>query len=1169
MPNWTPQQKLAIDARNRTILVSAAAGSGKTAVLIERIVQLIREGAQMNRMLIVTFTKAAAGEMRQRLNKKLTQEAIANPDVFAKALDDLETTEISTIHSFCQKVLKNHFQVIGIDPMMTVCDDQKRKMLFQEAWLDALNQLLEEGDDPSLMELAQAYDQKKLLEMTAQLYDFLMSLPDPHDWLERAIDGILHKPYERHPWFVTLQRHTKMMLGGTSQLLQTERAMLNEEDAILARMETWQQDCDACAALEYLNWHDIGSVRNALAEFSLPKLKNVRGMTDAQKDWQKGFTKIRDSIKKIVKDALDALTIDEERLDLEFGAIQFHLRGLAALVRRTDMLFHEKKAQKHLIDFADMEQFTMQIMKDAHALKQIQGEYDHIFVDECQDVSQVQDAILMSIHSESNCMFMVGDVKQSIYRFRKADPTLFLHRIRTFEDDPESKTLRIILQKNFRSRANVLEATNQVFRTTMRPAVTELTYEPVDELICGRTTTEDPPVEMHLLDISPGEDGEKPEALAAEAKIVADRIRELLNEAFEDGDETRNYTYRDMVILLSAASNTAPKLVELLSSQEIPVFYDGAAAYYALPEVQSVKALLMVLDNPLQDVPLLAALKMPPFAFTDEQLGTIRLAKTGRNVTFAEAFDAYCGYEDDLGEKCRAFIEQMQQWRFIRESRRLSDFVWHVIRDSGFYAACGAQPKGELKQANLRMLYQRAVDFEANGGETLSEFIRMMDQQAASDDRMTAKILGEGENLVRIMTMHKSKGLEFPVVFCMQMSGKLHKANRGEVLMHTELGLAMPYVNRQMNIRRKTMADDAFKVKRELDEKAERARLLYVAMTRAKERLIMVGCCSEKDRAIWTLPDSDFRVWKASSMTDWIMQGDYAQHIHKLSTGYAQGETPWNFRLVEHPEVLSVDKVVDNHSIEGWLYEQLGQDMQGYVRAWDRMDDPDMTGPAKTSVSAIAKKEAYDHALPLQDSDEDAETKRQPEEIVAPLRLSDIPARPAFMEERRITGAERGTLMHRFLSLVSLEKLRESGVSTALMRQEAHDMVDRGVFTAQELLLIDTDAAAEFFCSELGKRMLRADQVRREWSFNLRMQGMNDTLLQGVIDCAFHEQVGWVIVDYKTDHIVDEDAFRQRYAMQIEWYARALERISGQEVRELWLYAIGKKKAYRMERIPE
>lgn len=1165
MPRWTPQQQQAIDARNRTILVSAAAGSGKTAVLVERIVQLIREGCRMNRMLIVTFTKAAAAEMRQRLSKRLVREAQSAPEVFGQALDDLEMTEISTIHAFCQKVLKNHFQTVGIDPMMRVCDDQLKKSLFDEAWLEALNQLLEEGDHPGFMALADAWDQQALHDMTAQLHDFLMSLPAPFDWLDRAIGEIRRRPYTNHRWFRTMKRHCRLQIEGISQLLQSMEEMFSEPNAVSARMETLQADVAACRALQEMDWNSLPTVLYELQNFSLGRQKAVRGASDEEKAWMKRFGKLRDDIKGIVNDALNALSMDEDRLDSEFAAIELHMKGMSALVRRTHELFLAKKQQKNVIDFNDMEQFTMEVLRNPHCKEQLQGDYDHIFVDECQDVSQVQDAILHSIHSESNCLFMVGDVKQSIYRFRKADPTLFLHRMRTYHDEEDAENRRIFLQKNFRSRFHVLDATNRVFRKVMRPDVTELSYEPEDELICGRETENDPPVEMHLLDISPGEDGEKPEALAAEAKVLTERIQQLLETVFEDDGELRTYTYRDMVILLSAAANTAPKLVELLTAQGIPVFYDGAGSYFNLPEIKAVKALLSVLDNPLQDVQLLAALKMPPFSLTETQLAEIRTYKTGRNVPFYDAFQDCCEADSPLGRKCAEIRTTLETWRFEAETMRLSDFIWHVIDDSGYYAACGALPKGELRQANLRMLYQRALSFEQDGGETLSDFIQLTDQQAQGDDRTSAKMLGEGENLVRIMTMHKSKGLEFPVVFCMQMSGRLHKAARGDMLLHPQLGAAMPYVNRALNIKRKTLADEAFRVQRELDEKAERARLLYVAMTRARERLILIGCCGQKERSVWTLPESDYRVWKASSMTDWIMQSTYEQDIHNLSTDAPQAGSPWKFKLWENCEELSVDKPVDKMCVNDWVLEQVAHLPEHIDGQWTQMDKTDVV-PLKTSVSAIAKKAAFSDPLPLTEADEDVEDKRVAEEIVNPLRMSELPSKPAFLTEKQMTGAERGTLVHRALSLLPLESLRGCADMEKAVHEALHEMMSRGIFTAMELLSLDMRGVTGFFRSALGQRMLHSEKVRREWSFNLVMDQQAGTLLQGVIDCAFLEDGGWILVDYKTDRIVDEDAFCQRYAWQVEWYARALERITGLPVREAWLYAIGKGKAYPMGR---
>ncbi len=1165
MPQWTPQQQQAIFARNNTILVSAAAGSGKTAVLIERIVQLIREGAKVDRMLIVTFTKAAAAEMRQRLNRRLTKEAAAGAPGMADALDDLESTEISTIHAFCQKVLRNNFQAVGIDPMVRACDEQTRAALFSDAWIDAFDALLEEGEDAAFLDLAHAWDEAALREMTLQLYDFLMSLPEPMNWLDHAVNHVNDRPYPQHPWYRTLQRHARLEIEGIGAILMGMKKMFAEPDAVPLRQETWDSDQAAYQGLMCVDWDNAAEIIAALDRFTMVKAKAARGCDDAQKAWLDRYKKQRERIADIIKTTRKRLTIDESALERELSMMQHHLEGLAALTKRVHTVFLEKKADKHVIDFSDMEQFTMTVLSTPALRQQMQGEYDHIFVDECQDVSQIQDAILQAIHNESNCMFMVGDVKQSIYRFRKADPTLFLHRMRTFSDAEDAQCRRIFLQKNFRSRYNVLEATNQVFRVAMRPSVTELTYEKEDELDCGRATTDDPPVEVHLLDQSAGEDGEQVEALEAEAAVVVERIRALLNEQFDDGGTLRNYTYRDMVILLAAASNTAPKLVEMLGSQGIPVFYDGAAAYFSLPEIQAMKALLSIIDNPLQDVSLLAALKIAPFSLTDAELAAIRSCKTGRDVPFHEAFDLCCEGEGPLSDRCRQVRTSLNTWRFEAETMRLSDFIWHVVQDSGFYAACGALPKGELRQANLRMLFQRALTYEQQGGDTLAGFLELAEQQSSGDDRTSAKMLGEGENLVRIMTMHKSKGLEFPVVFCMQMSGHLHRAYRGDLLMHTKLGLAMPYVNSALRIKRKTIADDAFKVQRELDEKAERARLLYVAMTRARERLILIGCCKGNERDIWQMPESDYRIWTASSMTDWIMQGVYTQVIPKLSTSDAQPANLWKISTLADSGGLCVDKSVDNFSVERWILPMLSGPVPDGMEKWAMVQETPQRAPLKTSVSAVAKKTIMQDPMPLTDREEDEEVKRTPEEIVTPQRLSELPGRPAFMEEKQMTGAERGTLMHRALSLLPLAELRGAQDLHGAVHRALHQLMEREVFTPQELLIISIKGLAGFYGSDLGQRMLRSGNVRREWGFNLVMDAQQGSLLQGVIDCCFEEDGAWVLVDYKTDRISDEAAFLQRYEMQLTWYARALAAITGMPVREKWLYAIGPGTAYQLQ----
>lgn len=1165
MPNWTAEQRAAIEADNHTILVSAAAGSGKTAVLIERIVTLLKKGAKLDRMLIVTFTKAAASEMRERLNRRLIKESRQDPETMGQALDDLESCEISTIHAFCTRVLRNEFQAVGIDPMFRICEENDRKALFAEAFRDSMNELLEDADHPEVRLFVSAFGQEKAQSIIESTYAMIMSMPDPFEWLREKIESVQMKPYEEHPWYQVISNEAKRQIDGLGDLLSAQDQLFHVEHAVELLRETWQKDDDAYQILKEKSKESTRVFYEALASFGFVKAVTCKGLTPEEKAWQKRYQDLRQQMKDLVKKITGYLAIPEDRLDLEFATMTGHLWGLHTLLTRVHKLFLQYKQQKNLLDFSDLEQMTCQILHQDQMKTHLQASYDHIFVDECQDVSAIQDTILQSIHGENSCLFMVGDVKQSIYRFRLADPTRFLWRMRTFSDDAASRERRIFLQKNFRSCAPVLDATNRIFRHLMRKGVTELDYLPEDELIVGRDSADGTPIEVHVIDTEAPEEEDQVTGLEAETAVVVERIRELLNQSWNDGGVQRVYTYRDMVILLPKVAGVAGKMVELLTAQGIPVYFDGADSYYALPEIMTMRSLLSIIDNPLQDVHLMAALRAVPFSMTNEDLAEVRLCKTGRGIAFYEAFTACCDKPTPLGNRCRKAFDQLREWRFQSENVRLSDFIWRVMRESGFYSSCAALPKGELRQANLRLLCQRAAEYEANGGSTLSGFLQLADQQQAADDARSAKTLGENENLVRIMTMHKSKGLEFPVVFCMQLGGKLHRNHTDEVNLHSFLGISLKYVNRSLNIRRKTMADEAFAVQRALDEKAERARLLYVAMTRARERLILIGCVPEKKRMCWTLPENDYRIYRAGSMMDWVMQGILSDDQDVLSTTCSQAGMPWKIRLWTQTIPLLVDNKEKTYHIHEYVETVLNTSTGDQWISWERFGEREAAIPLKTSVSSLVKKTATRSDLPLTDEDESMTEKRQADALIAPLRLSELPSRPAFLEEKRMTGAERGTLIHRVLSLMPLERLREADVTEETLLRETHSMVERGLLTADELLMLPLQDVVRFYESDIGRRILRSLEVRREWSFNLRMDD-GATLLQGVMDCVFREGDQWILLDYKTDRVERESAFVERYADQLNWYARALERITGRTVAEKWLYALSTGKAYAVEK---
>ncbi len=1146
MPNWTNEQRAAIDARNHTILVSAAAGSGKTAVLVERIVQLVREGYRLSRMLIVTFTRAAAGEMRQRLGQRLAREADGDPERFSQALDELESADISTIHAFCQRVLRREFQAVAIDPLARVCDEQLRKSLFEEALRDSLNELLESGGSEDFHRLADSFDLPRLGAMCEAIYPFLMSMPDPFRWLDLHVENA-DAPWHSHMWFRALLSQSRLTLQGLRTCLDAQRDMFDEPCAVQKLRVTWEADRALCHQL--LERMDAGADEavQALRTTGFVRAAVCRGLSEDEKAWKDRYDALRKTMKDTVAAATEALGADEESVHQDLMVIRSCLGGLSQLLKTLHTRFMALKDAHHVLDFSDMEQLTLRVMRDENCRASIQREYDHIFVDECQDVSAVQDAIIQSLHGGENCLFMVGDVKQSIYRFRLADPTLFLHRMRTFSDSEDAAERRIFLQRNFRSRASVLDATNRVFRACMQRSVTELDYLPEDELICGRDTQGDPPVEIRL--VSAREDGRSDgESLRLEADAVARRIHALQGEG---------YSYRDMVILLQKTAMVGAKLTEMLQERGVPVFFDGADSYYDLPEIRTVTAMLTVIDNPLQDVPLLTTLRALPFRMEDGELADIRSAKTGRDVPFHEAFACCCEREGALGERCREVRRRLEAWRLLSDSMHLNDFVWFIVRDSGLYASCGALPEGALRQANLRLLSQKAAEYESVQHEGLSGFLRQIDLEMRQSDSRGARLLSENENLVRIMTMHKSKGLEFPVVFLMRLSQSIAGRNAQAVQAHPLLGVSLPYVNRSLSIRRDSPGAAAFAGQKRLDEMAERCRLLYVAMTRARERLILTACCKGEEPS-WRMPRGAFRVSQARSMLDWVMQA--------VCDAQDDASVPWRVIVGEADQVAPEEIARPGRELEAWLRRLLASPGSPSVPAWwNEPPRAEAHQSLKTSVTSLVRQRLFADAVP-ETIEETPDTKRADGETTMPLRLSDVPDRPAFLQEKHVTGADVGTAMHRLLSLTELAPLRplHGAPLKDELRAQLQSLTALGCFTAQESAVISVEAVAAFYESELGQRVLHAGRVEREWSFNLLVQGSQELLLQGVIDCAFLENGAWHVLDYKTDRVTDEDAFVARHCMQLAWYARALREISGVPVKEAWLYALRTGKAYEI-----
>lgn len=1173
MAKWTQAQQEAIDARNPELLVSAAAGSGKTAVLVERIIRLAAQGAQLDRMLIVTFTRAAAGEMRERIQSRLAQSADQGDAQMHRQLTLMENCQISTLHGFCQRVLREHFQAVGLDPQTKLCDPALGNRLFHEAAQEAMLACFERAD-PDFDHLAQRFEQSDILSMMEELYTFLMSLQDPWGWLENQL-APLPDSLGAHPWTQALLADLNMQLQGLAPLLRQMRVKLSQPDAVEAYESFWKADQALCREILAAGKKGMEALHQALEAAQWRRAPTSRGLEGAQAQWVEDYKALRESLKKLCQEVKKQSIPSLAKAGADMAAMAPSRRGLALAVKALDQSFARAKEELGVMDFNDLEHLTLRALEQPGVREALGQAYDHIFVDEYQDVSQIQEAILQSLHGPENLLFMVGDVKQSIYRFRLADPTLFLSKQERFSKEADAPKRKLVLQQNFRSQPQVLQGVNQVFDHVMRREVTEIAYDGEARLVPGRCEAEGDCLWLNLV-------LKAEENPLAEYQAAAQLVLEALENPLPDGKGgLRPCQLRDIAILMPKTKGAGNQLAQVLKDNGIPVYLEGDEEYFDLPEIHTVMETLKAVDNPLQDLPLLTALSLPCFELSRQELALIRLEDQSKNCPFHRAFSKACLRKDALGEKCRRAEAQLEEWRFLKENLPLDQMIWRLISDAGIYCQAGALPGGENRQGNLRLLCQRAYEYAQSQSGGLAGFLKEGEALRAAQDGKTAKLLGEGENLVRVMTIHKSKGLEFPVTLVVGLGQAMHLPAKARLRLHKELGLALPYVNPEDRITRPTLAMAAIALRQRMEEKAERARLLYVAMTRARERLVLIGAVKRYPLSVWQLPMSAYGVYAAGSLLDWVCQALWKKEdfptlnlgVSTDSTDYPQGEKRWKIRIFDETVHKNVENPSQFHTlISQWekeLTEPVEEEVASRLKAASQAPNPAELLPLKTSVSALCR-QAFAGAAPvMEEEEEDARAKGVPQWTVAPLQMSPLPELPAFLagaqEEAR--GAARGTAVHQALSALDYAPLRGLRGEELRCRAEAQldEMAARGYLTRAQRDSVQAGWLCRFLESPLGRRALAAPWVKREWAFNFRLPGTQSTLVQGVIDLCFQEAEAWVLADYKTDYYEDPALLKTRYQGQLRLYGQALAAITGKPVKELWLFGLRRGDALLIE----
>jgi len=1312
---WTPEQLEAISARGCNLLVSAAAGAGKTSVLVERVVGRITDPAHpvdIDRLLVVTFTDAAAAEMRERiaaaLDDLLTKGSGSDDTRLARQLALVKKADISTVHSFCHKIVRQHFYRLDIDPAFRVMDEVEAALLRLEVADDLFEACYADSEGGRFVDLVDAYGGERgdeaLRDLVIRMYDHSRGRPRPDAWFEeiaRAFDIEPGTSINDLPWTRTVLEAIARDLARAHRLLSQALELAGTPEGPGAYVATLQEDICACSRmLEAARRGDFTELSGLMAGFAFGKLQAVRTGTcnDVVKKRVMG---LREDAKKLVSGIKNTcFSRPPEDLVADLRGVAPLMQELVRIVKAFAHRYAEAKRARGLVDFSDLEHLCLQALgtwndqsgrfERSDIARELAERYEEVLVDEYQDINPVQDAIL-TLASRGDNTFVVGDVKQSIYGFRLAEPRLFTERYHAYSTAPSSTSRKIDLSKNFRSRRAIIDAVNFVFRQVFSEAVAGIAYDRPAELVYGADYPDDPgtadsPVEVHIIernagithgssgDESPGGPGnsgeshshksrtdcsdgenegggstgeagtdtgetegletgeegqgeegeptpEEAEALELEGRLIASRIMRMVKGTLErPGPEFqvwdrrskayRPVSYRDIVVLMRSTRHRANVLLEVFRQADVPAYAELGTGYFEATEVEVMLSLLQVIDNPMQDIPLAAVLRSPICGFTADDLARVRMCRpdgdfyaaleAASSAASASSADgggpAAC--PDDLPMRVQRFLRDLDRWRTLARRVPLSTLIWHLYRETRYLDYVGGMPGGAQRQANLRALHERARQFDRFARQGLFRFLRFIDRlRDAEGDLGTARALGEAEDVVRIMSIHKSKGLEFPVVFVADLGKNFNLGDlTGDVLFHSRAGLGPVFCDTNRRVKYPTLAHRATRERAREDALAEEMRILYVAMTRAKERLVLVGSapdlgkqaarwCEGISRLGWEL--SDDVLLSARGCLDWGASA-LARHrggsdIRALAgvrgepLDAAVRDDPARFEVriwnpCDVPEAVQprsgrraaaglvvLDEIASARSLGRTVAPDFRRAIEEHL-GWSYPHAALAGRAAKATWSEIKRR--------FEPGRDDAESSREDASEVRPVPAT-FSERPRFMQEFEITPAERGQATHLVLQHLDLGgRLDAPGIWARVDEMVACDLL-----TADLAATIDVAAIARFFASPLGKRVVNArDRVRREVPFYLgidakalypeipaHMGGHERVVVQGIIDCLIDEGDGFILIDFKTGSLAqhDPDAAARAYSGQIAVYTAAVEAVHGRPVKEAYLYFLG------------
>lgn len=1145
MFNYTKEQEMGIKMRGRDMLISAAAGSGKTRVLVDRIVDMVvSDGISLKNMLVVTFTRAAAGEMRARLEKALQEAIVTYPDkseFIQKELYQLSECHISTMHAFCINILREYFYLLDLSPKFGLLSSSEEAVLKNEALDQVLSQAYE-AEDEAFLDFVRAYgghrSDKKLIDMIFDLTNFLSGIVDGDTWLENALK-VYQNPSEEDTFFHFLVKTSQLQIDRLEDSLKAMGICLNDTlplEATQAHLKTLLLDQEVIEMLKKALNQDIKTYLDALSKVSFSRLATApKAYKEMYSHVYQSFKNLRDNeLKKGVKDLQDLVKdLDVEKIREDRKILYPYFLTLLRLTNEYQATYALLKKEENMLDFSDIEHLMLKLLKDDKVKKSIKERICYIFFDEYQDANPIQEAIVSALQGENN-LFFVGDVKQAIYRFRLSDPSIFNARYKAYRENQDLGAL-IFLSKNFRSEPMILNFANFIFSNLMMEDLGEVDYtEEGQALIAGKEEGEEKiPITLHLV--------EKDEESEYDEEVI--EIAKTIGQMHQKG-----YAYRDIAILLRSPRAKLKVFEEVFKQAEIPYFTDNSTVSFENVEVKRFLEVLKCIANASQDETLIATL-LSPFGGFDE----LDVAKVRVGAPDSSFYGAMVYFSDELalGKRLLAFQDKLSHWQRIFRDLPLVEAGSYLLEESGYGAYLLASSNGQARYENVKAFVGLMEEYDGFSHLGLTGFLAYADTlvKEKADTLSPAMTLSEADDCVRIMSIHKSKGLEFPVVFLADTAkGFNFKESSSSLVLESKLGMAMNVVDLETKTYHKSFEKRILATYQRALTKSEEVRLLYVALTRPIKELHWFGKVSDKEKALTNALDKStlFGLYQANSYLEWLLLILAKDKVGKIvfsgdndlpKSDYFSGEKV--LCLAEDDVELSESK---EKLVAALRYEDaLEKDITAKLY-YHYPYQEETRKPAKRTVSDL-KKDSYQVYLNEFQVSAHVSTKKE-KEIIPPPKF--------LLNEQALSPAQKGTLFHKVMALLPLEVLDEASLETHL-----ENLVNKNFITVEEKTTLPIKRILAFYASPLAGRIIVAeskDLVRREASFTMLYENSG---VDGQIDLFFEEEGQLILLDFKTDRRININIYKK----QMELYKMALEEAFQKPVKEVWLYWLSHDKA--------